>query len=106
MLAKVREPVVPSMWACNTPPSSVVAAISTCCSANPINTGLGTGLDKTVSDYVGRVAFQPNQFYTLSSRFRFDSETFALQRLELEASTNFDRWNVSILYGDYAAQPQ
>ena len=74
--------------------------------ADLTNTGLGTGLDKTASDYVGRVAFQPNQFYTLSSRFRFDSETFALQRLELEASTNFDRWNVSILYGDYAAEPQ
>jgi LPS-assembly protein len=70
------------------------------------NTGLGSGVDKRVSDYVGRVAFQPNQIYTFSSRFRFAEEDFSLQRLEVEANANFDRWNVSLLYGDYAAQPQ
>lgn len=70
------------------------------------NTGLGSGLDKRASDYVGRVAFQPNQIYTFSSRFRFAEEDLSLQRLEVEASANFDRWNASILYGDYAAQPQ
>jgi LPS-assembly protein len=70
------------------------------------NTGLGSGLDKTLSDYVARVAFQPNQFYAFTSRFRFDQADFTLQRLEVEARTNFDRWNASVLYGDYAAQPQ
>jgi LPS-assembly protein len=74
--------------------------------ADTTNTGLGSGLDKTASDYVGRIAFQPNQILTFSSRFRFDSQTFAMQRLEVEASATFDRWNASILYGDYAAQPQ
>jgi LPS-assembly protein len=28
-----------------------------------------------------------------------------VQRTELEANANFDRWNVGVLYGDYAAQP-
>jgi len=70
------------------------------------NTGLGSGLDKARSDYVARVAFQPNQLYTFTSRFRFDQSDFTLQRLEVEARANFDRWNASILYGDYAAQPQ
>jgi LPS-assembly protein len=28
-----------------------------------------------------------------------------VQRFELEAQGNFDRWRVSMLYGDYAAQP-
>ena len=28
-----------------------------------------------------------------------------MRRTELEASANFDRWNVGVLYGDYAAQP-
>jgi LPS-assembly protein len=70
------------------------------------NTGLGSGLDKNLSDYVARIAFQPNRTYTFSSRFRFDQADFTLQRLEIEASANFDRWNASILYGDYAAQPQ
>jgi LPS-assembly protein len=70
------------------------------------NTGLGSGLDTTRSDYVARVQYQPNQIFSFTSRFRFDHDDFALQRLELEARANFDRWNVSVLYGDYAAQPQ
>ena len=48
----------------------------------------------------------PTSTYTFTSRFRFDHDTFAVQRIELEASANFDRWNVGVLYGDYAAQPQ
>ena len=70
------------------------------------NTGLGSGLDTPRSDYVARVAFQPNQIYSFTSRFRFDQADFTLQRLEVEARANFDRWNASILYGDYGAQPQ
>ncbi|HKD29375.1 MAG TPA: LPS-assembly protein LptD [Xanthobacteraceae bacterium] len=70
------------------------------------NTGLGSGLDTTRSDYVGRVQFQPNGIYSFTSRFRFDHDDFSLQRLEVEARATFDRWNASILYGDYAAQPQ
>jgi LPS-assembly protein len=74
--------------------------------ADATNTGLGSGLDTTRSDYVARVQFQPNQTYSFTSRFRFDHEDFSVQRLELEANANFDRWNLSVLYGDYAAQPQ
>jgi LPS-assembly protein len=70
------------------------------------NTGLGSGLDKNMSDYVARIAFQPNKTYTFSSRFRFDEGDFTLQRLEVEATATFDRWNASVMYGDYAAQPQ
>jgi LPS-assembly protein len=74
--------------------------------ADATNTGLGSGLDTTRSDYVARVQFQPNQIYSFTSRFRFDHDDFSVQRLELEARANFDRWNLSVLYGDYAAQPQ
>jgi LPS-assembly protein len=70
------------------------------------NTGLGSGLDKRASDYVARIAFQPNRIYTFTSRFRFDQADFTLQRLEIEGRANYDRWMVSVLYGDYAAQPQ
>jgi LPS-assembly protein len=70
------------------------------------NTGLGSGLDTTSSDYVARVSYQPNKAYTFTSRFRFDNDTFAVQRIELETAAKFDRWNVGLLYGDYAAQPQ
>jgi LPS-assembly protein len=69
------------------------------------NTGLNSGLDTTRSDYVARIAYQPNRFYAFASRFRFDHDTFDLQRFELEARTTFDRWSVALTYGQYAAQP-
>jgi LPS-assembly protein len=70
------------------------------------NTGLDSGLDTRQSDYVARVSYQPNSTYKFTSRFRFDNDKFTVRRTELEASAAFDRWNVSMLYGDYAAQPQ
>jgi LPS-assembly protein len=69
------------------------------------NTGLDSGLDTTRSDYVARFSFSPNKTYTFTSRFRFDKDTFERQRMELQASANFNRWTVSAMYGDYAAQP-
>ncbi len=69
------------------------------------NTGLDSGLDSRRSDYVARVAYQPNSVYTFTSRFRFDKDTFDIMRMELEAAAHFDRWSASVLYGDYAAQP-
>jgi len=75
--------------------------------ANPdiTNTGLDSGLDKTVSDYVGRVTYQPNSVYSFTARGRFDEATFTPQRLEIESRANFDRWTLQVLYGDYAPQP-
>ena len=70
------------------------------------NTGLDTGLDTTKSDYVARVSYQPNSTYALTSRFRFNSDTFEVQRTELEGRANFDRWSGALLYGNYAAQPE
>ncbi len=70
------------------------------------NTGLGSGLDKPLSDYVARASYQPNKIYTLTSRFRFDQENFSLNRLEIEGRANYDRWSLSVLYGNYAPQPE
>jgi LPS-assembly protein len=70
------------------------------------NTGLGSGLDKPASDYVARLAYQPNRIYSFTTRYRFDEETFSLQRFEVEARANFDRWTSSLMFGDYAPQPQ
>ena len=69
------------------------------------NTGLDSGLNKTLSDYVARVSYQPNSTYMFSANARFDEQTFAVQRLELETHANFDRLGLNFLYGDYAAQP-
>src|SRR5690606_38280101 len=71
--------------------------------ADTVNTGLESGLDQRVSDYVARLSFQPNRTYKLSSRFRFDEETFEVRRLEVEGSVTFDRWSASVLYGNYDA---
>ena len=70
------------------------------------NTGLDSGLDTTKSDYVARVSYQPNSTYMFTSRFRFDNDTFEVQRTELEGRVNFDRWSGALLYGNYAAQPE
>jgi LPS-assembly protein len=69
------------------------------------NTGLDSGLDTRLSDYVARVSYQPNSTYTFTSRFRFDKTDFTVQQTELEARASFDRWSIDMLYGDYAAQP-
>jgi LPS-assembly protein len=69
------------------------------------NTGLESGLDKPVSDYVASVAYSPNKTYTFSTSARFDEETGNVERLEIGGKANFDRWSVNLMYGDYAAQP-
>jgi LPS-assembly protein len=73
--------------------------------ADITNTGLESGLDKPISDYVGRVTYQPNSVYSFTARGRFDEATFTPERLEFESRANFDRWTLQVLYGDYAAQP-
>lgn len=69
------------------------------------NTGLNSGLQTTQSDYVARVNYSPNRTYTFSVRSRFDEATLSVNRFEAEGRANFDRWSVSMMYGNYAAQP-
>jgi LPS-assembly protein len=73
--------------------------------ADTTNTGLDSGLDTNISDYVGRISYQPNSTYMILARARFDEATFEAERVELETRANFDRWGLNFLYGDYAAQP-
>ncbi|MGX7742910.1 LPS-assembly protein LptD [Rhodopseudomonas parapalustris] len=69
------------------------------------NTGLDSGLAKPKSDYVGRVSYSPNSTYKFTTRARFNEATFNVERFEAEASASFNRWSVSMIYGNYAAQP-
>jgi LPS-assembly protein len=39
------------------------------------------------------------------ARARFDEQTFAVERFELETRANFDRLGLNFLYGSYAPQP-
>jgi LPS-assembly protein len=71
-----------------------------------VNTGLSSGLASQRSDYVARVAYSPDSVYTLISRFLFDHDTFSARRIEVEGRANFDRWQLSALYGSYDAQPE
>lgn len=69
------------------------------------NTGVDSGLETRRSDYVGRVNFSPNRIYTFSVRGRFDEATLDVKRFEAEGRVNFDRWSASMIYGNYAPQP-
>jgi LPS-assembly protein len=69
------------------------------------NTAVDSGLQTPKSDYVASLGYSPNRTYTFSTRARFDQATGSVQRFEAEAKANFDRWSVSVLYGDYGAQP-
>ena len=70
------------------------------------NTGLDSGLATPRSDYVARVNYSPNRTYTFSTRARFDEATMNVNRFEAEGRATFDRWSVSMTYGNYAAQPE
>ena len=85
--------------------------------ADLINTGLESGLDKTFSDYVGRIMYQPNAIFSFIAHARFSSggydpglghdvAPFTPERLEFETRANLDRWTVQLMYGDYAPQPE
>src|SRR5258707_959259 len=70
------------------------------------NSGLDSGLATPKSDYVGSVNYSPNRTYTFSVRTRLDQETLNVQRFEAEGRASFDRWSVSMMYGNYAQQPE
>jgi LPS-assembly protein len=74
--------------------------------ADATNTGLDSGLQNTRSDYVGRVNYSPNRTYTFSVRTRLDEATLNVNRFEAEGRAAFDRWSVSLMYGNYAPQPE
>ncbi|HXW25429.1 MAG TPA: LPS-assembly protein LptD [Xanthobacteraceae bacterium] len=73
--------------------------------ADTANTGLDSGLETRLSDYVARLSYQPDKTYMFTARFRIAEDTYAVERAEFEAKANFDRWTTTLIFGDYAAQP-
>jgi LPS-assembly protein len=73
--------------------------------SDPTHVGLDSGLQTTWSDYVARLTYQPDKIYAFTARFRFDEDSFAVERAEFEGRAVFDRWSLVLLYGNYAAQP-
>lgn len=74
--------------------------------ADVTNTGVDSGLQNAKSDYVARVNYSPNRTYTFSVRARVDEATLNINRFEAEGRAAFDRWSVSLMYGNYAPQPE
>lgn len=70
------------------------------------NTGAESGLETDVSDYVGRIYFQPVGNISYTARARFDQNNFDLRRLELETRATFDRLSLATIYARYDAQPE
>ncbi len=69
--------------------------------------GLGSqsGLETDVSDYVGRIYYQPIGNLSYIARARFDQNNFDLRRLELEARGTWGNLALSTIYARYDAQP-
>jgi LPS-assembly protein len=74
--------------------------------ADATNTALNSGLQNPRSDYVARVNYSPNRTYTFSVRSRMDEATQNINRFEAEGRAAFDRWSVSMIYGNYSEQPE
>ena len=70
------------------------------------NTGVASGLQNPRSDYVASVSYAPNRTYSFSTRARIDEATGNINRFEAEGRASFDRWSVSMLYGNYAPQAE
>ncbi len=77
------------------------------------NTGSDSGLDKSRSDYVGRVILAPNSTFSIAAHARFDSDNFQPKRIDLIASKSFSlpemspasRLDTSITYTRILPQP-
>jgi LPS-assembly protein len=74
--------------------------------ADSTNTGVDSGLATSRSDYVASLAYSPNRTYTVSTRARIDEATGNVSRFEAEGRASFDRWSVSLMYGNYAPQAE
>ena len=73
-----------------------------------INTGLQSGLDTRLSDYVGRIQLNPSENFSLITRARFDQKDFGVSSFEAQAVANFKPWlplSGSLTYVRYEAQP-
>lgn len=71
-------------------------------------TGVNSGLDTRVSDFVGRVQVNPNENYSLIMRGRFDRGNFSINSFEAQAVANFKPYfplTTSLTYARYEAQP-
>jgi LPS-assembly protein len=72
------------------------------------NVGRDSGLEKTRSDYVGRVLVAPSSTMNFTARGRFDQSDLSLRRIELGANGTLPMipLTLSTMYARYEAQPE
>ncbi len=63
-----------------------------------------SGLDRNLSDYVGRFYFSPGPYFDLGYRFRLDSEDLSVRRSELDLAGGPDFLRLSVSYLQIAEQ--
>ena len=102
--------VTPSGWTGNAlfGQSYQLAGRNSYSSPDLLNTGINSGLDTRVSDYVARAQVNPNDNYSFIVRGRFDKNDFAVNSFEAQAIASFKPYipiTASLTYARYQAQP-
>lgn len=73
--------------------------------ADNVNSGLESGLQNDVSDYVARLYYQPSANLAFITRYLIDKSSFDAKRFEAEVRTNWDRLQLNTIYARYDPQP-
>ncbi|MYZ49851.1 LPS-assembly protein LptD [Propylenella binzhouense] len=73
---------------------------------DPSLTGIGSGLDSAVSDYVGRVTIDSGRGVSLTARGRFDEKDFTLNRTEVTSTFARGRNSATLGYAYLKARPE
>jgi LPS-assembly protein len=102
--------VTPSGWYANVlfGESIQLAGVNSFRRGDLANTGIESGLDKPLSDYVGRFQLSPNQNITFITRARFNQSDFHVARFETGVTARFAPFlplTTSVFYSYYEAQP-
>jgi len=69
------------------------------------NTGLESGLNNNISDYVGRIYMQPVNNFAILTGARFDEKTWDMKQFEIGAIGTIGQLKTDITYARYDAQP-
>jgi len=73
--------------------------------ADNVNSGLESGLQEDVSDYVARLYWQPNANLAFITRYLLDKKNLDAKRFEAEVRSNWNRLQLSTIYARYDPQP-
>jgi LPS-assembly protein len=83
-----------------------LAGVNSFASPDIARTGFNSGLDSVHSDYVSRLQIAPVSNFSVTMRGRWDSDTLAMKRFEVQGTARFDTVTASVTYARYAAQPE